>query len=71
VPIFRDARGHFGFSREGVLEALHALAVTTKKRPIDGEVFAFLPDNLYAIWWAEIRRAAWGNRLASTGGNAA
>jgi hypothetical protein len=41
-----------GLTREQVVSAASRVGVTCRKRTMDDVWFAFLPDNLSAIWWS-------------------
>jgi hypothetical protein len=68
--LFRDARLQFSYTRESIIDAVEDLGVVAKKRPTDGMVFVFPPENVHAIWWS---RRAPAHRFTGTahGGSAA
>ena len=53
--LFHTAWAQFSYTREALIDVIEALGVVAKKRPTDGMVFVFPPENVHAIWWA--RRA--------------
>ena len=68
--LFRTAWAQFSYTREALIDVIEALGVVAKKRPTDGMVFVFPPENVHAIWWA---RRAPAHRFIGTAseGNAA
>jgi hypothetical protein len=70
--LFRDARAQFAYTREAILDAIEALGVVAKKRPVDGRMlFVFPPENGHAIWWSRRAPAHRFTGAAHGGGNAA